>query len=413
MSTKPATSSAFSPTTMLALILVSLLCVTGLALLSSFEPELKSGNDGAAHALSKSSVGYSGMVSLTRGLNYDVSVTRYELDEDDDPAILILTPPVSTDYDLIESYVHAGPTILILPKWAAQRDPKRSGWANLRGTLAPSLIKDMIPVAWRDFPFAVQQQEKAQTVALAYTSAITQKVDDLGTSLLIKNPQTIKGPSWETIVPGPNGGAFIAKLADKDIYVVADPDFFNNSGLAKLDQARLLDHFLTDIAVDGNAVAFDLTFNGFQRQPNLTRLALEPPLLGVTLCILLAGILIGFQAATRFLPPKPAVRALSLGKSALAANTAALIRMGKREPRMAIPYANLIRRQVMKTIGIPPMEDKEALNQSLDRAGALTKNKTRFSDLMKRAEEVGNTENLIKVADSLHQWKQEMTRERQ
>jgi hypothetical protein len=61
-----ANANPFSFTTMLALVLVGVVCMAGIALLSAYEPELKSGNDGQAHALSKSSVGY---LALTRLLD--------------------------------------------------------------------------------------------------------------------------------------------------------------------------------------------------------------------------------------------------------------------------------------------------------------------------------------------------------
>jgi hypothetical protein len=413
MSQRPS-NNAFSPTTMLALVLVSFVCVTGLALLSAMEPELRSGNDGRAHALSKSSVGYSAMVSLTRVLRHPVSLERNQLKQDSSRATLILTPPSSTDADQLLDYKYsAGPIVLILPKWQAQKDPKKPGWVELVGNLTVDDLRELVPNEWRGIPFDVKEAKGVRNVALRYQSFVRNQAADLGPSKPIKNLRTISGSNWFTIVPGPEGGAIIAKHKDRNLYIVADPDLFNNAGLAELNRARLLGHFLNDISVGERAVAFDLTLNGFQRQPSVTRLALEPPLLGATLCLLLAGILMAFQAATRFLPTRQEARTLSLGKRALADNTAALIRMGKREPRMAIPYATLIRRQVMKAMGIASNENTTALYETLDRAGTLRKSQSRYSDLVSEAGSVTTTSQLIKVAADLHQWKQEMTRERQ
>lgn len=414
MSQTNSSRSAFSPTTMLALILVSFVCVTGLVLLSSMEPELRSGNDGRAHALSKSSVGYSAIVSLTRVLRHPVSLARRQLEQEESRPTLILTPPSSTDADQLLDYNYTvAPIVLMLPKWQAEQDPQKPGWVKLVGVVPTELVKDLIPEEWQGSAFEMKESNGTRNVALRYQSFVRNQAADLGASKPIKYLRTISGSNWFTIVPGPDGGAVIAKHKDLNLYVVSDPDLFNNAGLADLNQARLLGYFLEDIGVGERAVAFDLTFNGFQRQPSISRLALEPPLLGATLCVLLAGILIAFQAATRFLPPRPEARALSLGKRALADNTAALIRMGKREPRMAIPYAMLIRRQVMKAMGIAQNEDTAALHETLDRAGALRNSQTRFSDLFANAGSVATISQLIKVVEDLHQWKQEMTRERQ
>jgi hypothetical protein len=64
-------------------------------------------------------------------------------------------------------------------------------------------------------------------------------------------------------------------------------------------------------------------------------------------------------------------------------------------------------------MGIASNENTTALHETLDRAGALRKSQSRFSDLLSDAGSVATTSQLIKVAADLHQWKQEMTRERQ
>lgn len=114
MSQTQSSNPAFSSTTMLALVLVSFVCVTGLALLSSMEPELRSGNDGRAQALSKSSIGYSAMVSLTRVLRHRVSLERNQLKQDTSRATLILTPPSSTDSEQLLEYKYTAATIVLV-----------------------------------------------------------------------------------------------------------------------------------------------------------------------------------------------------------------------------------------------------------------------------------------------------------
>ena len=58
-------SRAFSPMVMLVLVLVGCVSLAGLGLLAAYEPELRSGDNGQGHALSRSAVGFAAKVSST------------------------------------------------------------------------------------------------------------------------------------------------------------------------------------------------------------------------------------------------------------------------------------------------------------------------------------------------------------
>ena len=57
-----ASHSPFRPVVIIALILAAVFALSAMAALDAFSPELSSGNDGREHALSKSAVGYAGVV---------------------------------------------------------------------------------------------------------------------------------------------------------------------------------------------------------------------------------------------------------------------------------------------------------------------------------------------------------------
>jgi hypothetical protein len=407
-------ANGFSPTTMIGLVLVSVVCLLGIALLSAFEPELKSGNDGAAHGLSKSSVGYSAMAQLLDRAGQKTQFSRRELAQTQARSTLVLAPTLSTEGSQIEDFRHFGPVVILLPKWLGQADQKRRGWIQLVGETPEKQVLDILPEDWREEDATtLNQAEQPQRLALTYRSFVKNAAEEFGTSQTIEALRTISGEMWVPIVAGPSGGAVIVKHKTENVYVVADPDIFNNAGMTHLANARLASHFFGDIKEDANPIVFDLTLNGFQRQPNLGRVAIEPPVLGATLCLMLAAILIGLQAAVRFLPPQPAQRAVALGKRSLADNTAGLIRMGKREHRMALPYANLIKRQVAKAISVPAHLDAVAMTATLDKLSEMSKSNYRFEALAADAGAAASAQDLIKVAGNLYRWKQEMTRERQ
>jgi hypothetical protein len=102
-----------------------------------------------------------------------------------------------------------------------------------------------------------------------------------------------------------------------------------------------------------------------------------------------------------------------LGKRALADNTAGLIRMGRREHRMGLPYANMMKRIVVKAVGAPANLDPVAQTTMLDRVSELSNSQLRFSALVGEAGGASNPTDLVKIASELHRWKQETTRERQ
>jgi hypothetical protein len=411
--TKPH-QNGFSPRTMIALVLVGIVCFTGIGLISSFEPELKSGNDGNAHALSNASIGYSGLARVIGDAGQATVMSRRELDDAQERSTLVLAPTLQTQEDQIEDARLYGPTIVLLPKWFTQRDPEKRGWSQLVSDIPAKDVLELLPEDWLEgVSTDIDEAKEPQRVTLRYKSFVKNEMVDFGTTRQIDALRTISGTKWISVVAGPNGGAVIAKHRTENVYVVADPDIFNNAGMSNFANAKLAAHFFADIAENNEPIVFDLTLNGFQRQPNLGRVALEPPILGATLCLFLATVLIALQAAARFLPPNPIRRAVALGKRALADNTAGLIRMGRREHRMAVPYANLLKRQVSKAIAAPANLDPVALTATLDKVSELSKSHLRFSGLIEKAGAATTADDLVAVAKDLHRWKQETTREHQ
>src|SRR3546814_8133460 len=57
------------------------------------------------------------------------------------------------------------------------------------------------------------------------------------TAWLPDNVQTISGDNLETLIAGPGGGAVLAQVGDRDLYILADPDLINNLAFASRDRA--------------------------------------------------------------------------------------------------------------------------------------------------------------------------------
>lgn len=420
---------AFTPLTMIVLALVVVVTMAGLGVLSAYSPELKSGNDGGAHALSNSSVGYSGIVKLLRATGVPVNLSRGRLSPDGGDSLLILTPPVGVNPDQVGDRVYSidgeetaevedrgivgeatGPVLIVLPKWQAAPNAERQGWVSTVGAVSPQDALSVLPDRMRD-GVVLNRKEDATTVQLSRPDGRL-----VGRPVQVDELQTLSGPSlpkWVPVVTDGSGGVVVAMRWDGWVYVISDPDFLNTQALKSLAGAQTAHDLLHLVRAEGSPVTFDLTIHGFQRSRSLLRLMLEPPLLGVSLILAALCVLAGYQSVARFGPAREIDRTVALGKRALADNTAALVRLARREHRMASPYAMLIRAAAARAISAPRALSDVELNALLDRVGAMSGATGRYTDFAESARSAKSPRDLMTVARNLYRWKQELTRGRQ
>jgi hypothetical protein len=224
--------------------------------------------------------------------------------------------------------------------------------------------------------------------------------------------QAISGKDWRPLVTDQAGAALLVQSVQQpNLYVLADPDLMNTQGLRDLQRARLAVEVLDTLRGQG-PVIFDVSVNGFVRSRGVLKLAFEPPFLAATLCAAAAALLMGLHAAARFGAPRAEGRALALGKSALADNSAALLRLARREPAMAAPYADLIRQAVARAVAAPRTLDKAPLDTLIDRLAVKAGRPAVAAALTAEAEAVTDTAGLMAVARKLYDFRRGMTRER-
>lgn len=395
-------TGAFSPVVMIVLVLVGVISLAGIGLLAAYEPELRSGDNGREHALSRSAIGFAAIARLLQDTGARVVLSRGPLSPAAEDGLLVLTPAVMTNPRRLAEFEHVGPTLVVLPKWRAGPDPLRRGWVRSDGVLD---IADVGRPAPKGLTLA--RRSKTSAVQLSRPSgapfANLPRVEEL---------QTLSGADWEPVLRDETGAIVLAMRRDQSLYVLSDPDLLNTQGMKSLAGAQAGVKLLQLIRAEDTPVVFDLTLHGFERSLNPLRLILEPPLLGATLCLLLALALAGAHAAVRFGPTRTSGRVVALGKRALADNTAGLVRLARREHRMAMPYAELIRSETARAIGAPRGLEGDELNPVLDRLGATVGVTRPFSILAERARAARNTDDLMQVARELYRWRLEMTRER-
>jgi hypothetical protein len=404
----------FSPKVVLGMILAGVFAFSAFVVLSTYAPDLQSGDDGRAHALSRSAIGYGGIVKLLRGQGQPVVVSRRDL-SGEEPALVVFTPDagVSRDAD-VKAVKLSSPTLVVLPKWRGEMDARHAGWVGNLKTIAPreqgELLKAVgIPKA----SFTMGPDVITTRLIGAPGGPAEGLVFDTGP---IKRLRSLSGPGLTPVLTDPHGRIILARRMPTETYFLADPDLLNTMALKDVRTARGGVTILDRLRGPQGVIAFDVTLNGFSRSRSVLKLGFEPPFLGATLCLVAAAALMGLHAAARFRAVRRGERALALGKDALIDNSAGLIRMAEREPAMAPRYAELQRAAAIRALGGEARGgsrlEGQALVDFLDRQGERFGATDRASSLDEETRAVRSSGDLMKVAVKWYHWRLEMTRER-
>lgn len=394
---------AFSPRTVLALVLVGVVAFAGLAVLAAYAPELRKGDDGRAHALSRSAVGYAGAPILLKGLGLPVFVSRSRASHLDE-AVVVLTPEVGTQASALERFAEARNLIIVLPKWIAAPDPLKPGQVKASGMIpAGKTFEPMLKAYSKTTELKRARLGPAQSLRGAGGPFGPDTRLPLGG---VAQLQAISGEGWVPALVDAQGRTVLAYARGaENVWVLADPDLLNNQGLARLANARAAAAILGAAYGGEGSIVFDVTLNGLERTRGLGRLMLEPPFLAATLCGLAAAALMGAHALARFGQPRRRGRAFALGARALVDNSADLVRMARKEHELAPAYAALTSGLVAQAAGTH--QDPDFLEHLAQRRGAASP-----AELAAAAQGAKTRDDLLAVARRLYQWRGEMTRER-
>ena len=198
---------------------------------------------------------------------------------------------------------------------------------------------------------------------------------------------------------------------ERDFYVLADPDLIDNFAFASRDRARAAAMLIDAIGEDADtdSVAFDLTLNGFGGGRSLLRFAFVPPFIGITLCLIAAGLLALWQALVRFGPALKPARAIPISKEALIANSADLVRQARRELDGADAYVANQRLAIARRLHAPAGLDPEATDAWIDRR--LKRGSDLFSAIARRLPFARNRHEFLEGAQALHDIRKELLRD--
>lgn len=398
----------FNPVTAIWLVLVGVFAFSALIVLSTYAPDLRSGDDGDNHALSHSAIGFAGAVELLKDAGQPVTISHAKISPGHTEGLLIATPGPMLDPKAIKDLGFGGPVLVVLPKWTGFPNLQHRGWI---GEAQPIDLK-LLP---KDSFLATMNLARRPGVVAPRLQARSAPFD-LGDAFAagpVEQLQSIQSASLIPILTDDTGAILLARDPKAYVFYLSDPDLLDNHGLKSVDTALAAARILSALKAGEGPVIFDVTLNGFARSRSVMRLLFDPPFLAVTLCLFFAGGLAGFQAACRFGATRRAGRVFALGKEALADNTAALIRLTGREHRMGGRYADLTRALAAKAVGVPRDLTGDALTGFLDRMGAQRGAPETLGELTALIAAAPDKERTLAAARRLYRWRLEMTRERQ
>ncbi|WP_271079513.1 DUF4350 domain-containing protein [Aurantiacibacter sp. MUD61] len=375
--------------------------------------------DGGTHAASNGLTGFAGLVQVAEGSGYSVELSRNR-GRANDYGLVVLTPQLYGDIaelsELVEERqnLDSGPTLIIMPKWAAYPIPVQNevetedGWVMLVDARAPGWLNELALTegaelslgqtnGWNgfgrngDLPDETRVQALTEQPDQAFKPLV---VDSEGDVLVGALEQESNGYDYE---PWP-------------VIVVFEPDLMNNYGMADRDRARAAMEIISAATLgDDLPIIFDLTLAGLGTSENLLTLAFSPPFLAATLCLILASIVIAWRAFRRFGPPAVEGPAIARGKRQLARNGAALVAQLKRFHLLKEPYEALIGKRVANHLGLR-IADNDAREIAIDRKlQARGHTGPRFVDLAGDLREAERPGDIIRAARALRQFERNLT----
>jgi hypothetical protein len=405
VSEPPASGNAFSPKVVLALIAAAVFAASAFALLTAYAPELRAARGGGAHAQSRSAIGYAGVVRLMGMITGEpVVINQNALARANYPGLMVLTPQGPGALSALNTRFDR---LIVLPKWAAEPDPAHPGWQANAAPVPEFIPAAVLPKALKGVVVYRRGPGERGPVNLTSPLALWRETGLQPGS--IDQFQTISGGGLKALVKDDEGRMVLGMTQGGALYVLSDPDLLNTQGMRDPRTARIAATILLALKVDGQPIAFDVSATEAGGQKSLLRLAIEPPFLAATLCLLVVAALVGVQAWFRFGPPRRAGRAVALGKTALVETGAGMVRLAKREPRMARRYVQLCRLRAAEALGAGRLEGEE-LDAFLDRWAERVGAQERISALSAEAAQVNDIVGLTALAQRARRWRLEVMR---
>lgn len=398
----------------IGLILIGLFSFSALIGLTGYADDLRNKNNGQAHALSNSAIGFAGLRSLLEDTGQALFLDPNEASHSALYDLRLYTLTSAYQTDILDELNSESPKLIVLPKWNVVPIPKSAGWVR-KAPFQDILDPEMLASNLEKFTGEIRlTQAKGDNDTLSKEYKFSSLNTNLAYSGQLPRLQTMTGEQLEPIIVIGSDRIVLAKIKNTQSYLLSDPDFLNTSGLTSRSGARFAVDMLIYIA-DQNLTeryVFDLAIHGIGGGHNMIKLFTQPPFLGVTLMLIVLMGLLGWQAFLRFGDAKRGSEEdfgedFHMGPQSLTRTTAEFLAIAKREPSVAKEYAALIRQQTIKALHLPG-RDQKTKETSLDRRETKKQIDPTFAELEKQAQSVATRQEMLKVAKLLQDWKKEI-----
>ena len=404
-------NNPFDARVILGLVVAGIIGFVGFWALTAFAPQLSSGRDAGGHAMSRSAVGFAGVVELARAGDIAVSLVRDPqaglpgANESGLGGLLVLTPTPGTTRRAIDERIAGvdGSVLIVLPKYETAPAPGQSDRVGAYRRLENAAALLSNDVGKHDF---------LTEVATPSAHSIAANLWNDGEIALVLPPhlQTMTGPNLEPLI-SVDDGIILAELSGRgSTYVLSDPDLINNLAMKDYARAATALALLRSIAGPNEPVGFDVTLNGLGTGGrSLLLMVFTPPFLGLTMFLLFGGLLALWQGFVRFGPPWRVERTIAFGKGALVDSNAQLIIQARRVPNFTARYGAMVREAAAVRLHAPTNLAGAALDAWLDRFKD-SKGRT-FAGLLSRLESAKTTIECVEHARNLGEWRRDVLRD--
>ncbi|WP_420136801.1 hypothetical protein [Sphingomonas sp.] len=401
---------AFRTRTVALMLIIGILGFAGMLVLAAYSPDLRSGRNGGAHALSNAANGFKGIVRLAAETGRNPVIVRnvHQLGTRD---LLVATPDHGIqDLSPVLQGRSRKPTLLIFPKWAVSPDRKHIGWVHVDALLPAA---DPARMLAPQVLFQIARKRTSGRDLLLPANGFDPTIRPAAPRVLqVITGQRQRSGEVADLIPlltDRQGGIVLARYGRGPLYLLADPDLMSNAGITNLRQVEQTLSMLDWLnATNASSISFDVTTNGFGRSSSPLKLAFTPPFLAATLALVVVLLLTGWHAVGRFGPVRPRTRTMGFGKAVLVENSAKLIRRAGRERLLGSRYVQVIRDRAVAIFGIPTRLKDAALDAHLDKLSGPRGR--RFSELARAATDAADRTAMIEAAQALYKWQKERQR---
>lgn len=416
ISTKNTSHQLMGTGFIIGLILIGVFAFSALIGLSGYADDIRDKNNGQAHALSTSAIGFAGLNILLTNLGQDLSLDANEAEYFRQDRLRIYTLNSAYQTDILDELNPDAPKLIILPKWNVSPVPKAPGWVHKTpygdevidiDGLASNFEALLGEVAFE------QIHNEEGSAAIEYNFILKGKSRRSTTRL--PRLQMVISKSLLPVLTTEEGSVIIGKIEGTKTYLLTDPDFLNTAGLRTQTQARFAMEVLDYIRRDSgaNGYTLDLAIHGIGGRRNMVKLFTQPPFLSITFLLIALTALIGWQAFLRFGDPQRGDAEdfgedMQMGPQSLTRTTAEFLGLAKRETEIMGDYASLVRSQAINELGLSGQDNQSRLKSLQKREIDRAINPT-FRALKDEATGLTQKHDMTRLAKALQKWKKEIT----